>query len=73
MFHQRPSQYQSHLGVIGWLSSDCVPSAPICKFTNATWICASDFVSRLKLDKTAQGIPGKLTKETALSAGNLGA
>ena len=62
LFHQHPSQRQSHLGVIGWLSSECVPSAPVCKFTNAVWICSSDIVRRLKLDQTAQGIPGKLTK-----------
>lgn len=62
LFRQHPSQHQCHLGIIGWLSSNCVPSAPIRKLTNALWICLSDVLKRLKLDKTAQGVPGKLTK-----------
>lgn len=67
---ERARKRERHLRVVGRLSGDGVPATALGEFTHTIRIGGADGCRRLELDQAAESVAGKLTEQTALSAGD---
>ena len=69
LIRQHAGQQQRHLGIVGRLAGNRVPSASVGKFPDAARVFPPDVIRSPKLDQAAKGISCKLAKQRALGAG----